>query len=158
MEEKRKILTLCMVQQGSKVLLGFKKRGFGQGKWIGFGGKVEAGETIEQAAIRELQEESGLFGRDADQVAVLEFRFEFKPSEVLEVHLFRVTEFEGELQESDEMKPEWFNQDSMPFDQMWGDDRYWFDLFLAGKKFKGNFLFDNSEKIKKHQITEVEGF
>lgn len=158
MEEKRKILTLCMVQQGSKVLLGFKKRGFGQGKWIGFGGKVEAGETIEQAAIRELQEESGLIAKNLEQFAINEFRFEYRPGEVLEVHFFRTTKFEGELQESGEMKPEWFNQDSMPFDQMWDDDRYWFGLFLAGKKFKGDFLFDNSEKIIKHRITEIEGF
>lgn len=32
------------------VLLGMKKRGFGAGKWNGFGGKVQPGETIEEAA------------------------------------------------------------------------------------------------------------
>ena len=36
-----------------------KKRGFGEGKWNGFGGKVEEGETILQAALRELKEECG---------------------------------------------------------------------------------------------------
>lgn len=34
------------------VLLGMKKRGFGAGKWNGFGGKVQPGETIEEAARR----------------------------------------------------------------------------------------------------------
>lgn len=43
-----------------RILLGLKKRGFGAGKWNGFGGKVEKGETIEAAALRELEEESGL--------------------------------------------------------------------------------------------------
>ncbi len=42
------------------VLLGMKKRGFGAGKWNGFGGKVEKGESNTQAAIRELEEESGI--------------------------------------------------------------------------------------------------
>jgi 8-oxo-dGTP pyrophosphatase MutT (NUDIX family) len=35
------------------VLLGFKKIGFGAGKFKGFGGKVESGETILQAALCE---------------------------------------------------------------------------------------------------------
>lgn len=42
------------------VLLGLKKRGFGTGKWNGFGGKVEANENIRQAAVREMKEEAGI--------------------------------------------------------------------------------------------------
>ncbi|HET8669978.1 MAG TPA: NUDIX domain-containing protein, partial [Candidatus Saccharimonadales bacterium] len=38
-------------------LLAMKKRGFGINKWNGVGGKVDEDETIEQAAIRECQEE-----------------------------------------------------------------------------------------------------
>src|SRR3989338_6433965 len=56
----RKILTLCLVQKDGRVLLGMKKRGFGMGKWNGFGGKVDAGETVEEAAKRELFEEAGI--------------------------------------------------------------------------------------------------
>lgn len=47
-----KLLTLVLVVQPGKVLLGMKKRGFGAGKWNGFGGKVEPGETIEAGARR----------------------------------------------------------------------------------------------------------
>lgn len=47
-----KLLTLVLVVQPGRVLLGMKKRGFGAGKWNGFGGKVQPGETIEQAAHR----------------------------------------------------------------------------------------------------------
>ena len=35
-----------------QILLGLKKRGFGEGKWNGFGGKVQPGESIAQGAIR----------------------------------------------------------------------------------------------------------
>ena len=35
-----------------QVLLGYKKRGYAQGLWNGFGGKVEPSESIEQAAVR----------------------------------------------------------------------------------------------------------
>ncbi|ELU42941.1 NUDIX domain-containing protein [Rhizoctonia solani AG-1 IA] len=42
------------------ILLGLKKRGFGIGIYNGFGGKVDVGETVADAALRELQEESHL--------------------------------------------------------------------------------------------------
>jgi len=47
-----KVLTLAFVRRHGEVLLGYKKCGFGAGKWNGFGGKVEPGETIEDAAKR----------------------------------------------------------------------------------------------------------
>ena len=56
----KKILTLCIVHQHPQVLLGMKKRGFGEGRWNGFGGKVHEGETIEEATKRELEEETSI--------------------------------------------------------------------------------------------------
>lgn len=47
-----KLLTLVLVREPSRVLLGLKKKGFGAGKWNGFGGKVEQGETILEGAKR----------------------------------------------------------------------------------------------------------
>ena len=48
----KKLLTLVLVTRPNQVLLGMKKRGFGMGRWNGFGGKVEKGETILEAAKR----------------------------------------------------------------------------------------------------------
>ena len=47
-------LQLAIVQQGGRLLLGLKKTGFGAGYYNGFGGKVEPGESIEEAAYREV--------------------------------------------------------------------------------------------------------
>lgn len=47
-----KLLTLLFVCEPGRVLLGMKKRGFGIGRWNGFGGKVQEGETVEEGAIR----------------------------------------------------------------------------------------------------------
>lgn len=47
-----KLYTLIVVCNEDKILLGFKKRGFGAGKWNGFGGKVEPGENIVNCAKR----------------------------------------------------------------------------------------------------------
>lgn len=52
MSTNQKILTLVMVRKANAILLGLKKRGFGEGKWNGFGGKVENDETIAEGAIR----------------------------------------------------------------------------------------------------------
>jgi 8-oxo-dGTP diphosphatase/2-hydroxy-dATP diphosphatase len=47
-----KVLTLAFIREAGRLLLGLKKKGFGQGRWNGFGGKVEPGETIPDAAFR----------------------------------------------------------------------------------------------------------
>jgi 8-oxo-dGTP diphosphatase/2-hydroxy-dATP diphosphatase len=118
-----------------------KKRGFGAGRWNGFGGKVEEGESIEEAAVREVKEEAGIEVSDLNKVGIIEFEFK-DGSKTLEVHIFKAGNFSGEPIESEEMKPEWFYIDEIPFMDMWPDDIHWIPLFLKGKKFKGKFIFD----------------
>ena len=67
--------TLCFLTKDKKVLLAMKKRGFGNGRWNGVGGKLNAGETIRQAAIREAKEEIGVTVWQMEKVAVLDFYF-----------------------------------------------------------------------------------
>jgi ADP-ribose pyrophosphatase len=52
MSTTRKIFTLAMVRKTNSILLGLKKKGFGEGKWNGFGGKVEKDETVTEGAVR----------------------------------------------------------------------------------------------------------
>ena len=49
-----KVFTCVFVldEKSNKILLGYKKRGLLEKKWNGFGGKVEPGETILEAAER----------------------------------------------------------------------------------------------------------
>lgn len=137
----KKILTLCMIHSDGKILLGLKKKGFGVGRWNGFGGKVEQGESIEDAARREVLEEAGIKVTDMYKAGVLNFSFENDPK-ILEVHVFSASTFTGEPTESDEMKPKWFDIKDIPYEQMWSDDSHWLPLLLNGKKFNGSFLFD----------------
>lgn len=150
----KKLLTLCVVHQSPNVLLGMKKRGFGVGRWNGFGGKVQGGETIEAAALREMQEECGVTPKKLERVGIVDFEFRGNP-EILEVHFFKGEEIRGEPQESEEMKPQWFSENELPFNNMWPDDRHWFPLFLAGKKFRGKFLFGETDKILYMNLYEV---
>lgn len=150
-----KLLTLVMVVQPGKVLLGMKKRGFGAGRWNGFGGKVQPGESIEAAARRELQEESGLTVDVLEKVGNIKFEF-VGETELLDVHIFRADSFNGEPTESDEMRPQWFQSDQIPFGQMWPDDHMWFPLLLQKKKFVGYFTFQGHDVIVSHTLDEVE--
>lgn len=147
----KKILTLCLLHRDNRILLGMKKRGFGAGKWNGFGGKVESGESIEDAAKREVMEEAGIVVGDLEKMGTLDFEFKGNP-EILEVHIYRATDFTGEPVESDEMKPQWYNLNEIPYDLMWADDRHWFPLFLNNQKFTGKFLFGDGDVILEKNI------
>jgi len=155
----KKQQTLVIVHWGRKVLLGMKKRGFGMGRWNGFGGKVKEGETIEAAARRELKEEAGIEADGLEKVGVIDFEFTGQ-EDVIEVNIFEATDIIGIPIETEEMKPQWFGLDQIPFAQMWPDDIHWFPLFLAGKKFTGRFLFGEGEgnTIIEQELNEVNDF
>lgn len=138
-----------------------KKRGFGVGRWNGFGGKLHDEETIEVAAMRELKEETCLEAQEMSKRGILNFKFE-DDSSLLEVHIYSIDKFDGIPKETEEMRPQWFRVDEIPFDNMWSDDIFWMPLFLAGKKFKGTFRFDKpsnveySAKIIRQELMEVD--
>jgi 8-oxo-dGTP pyrophosphatase MutT (NUDIX family) len=143
------------------VLLGLKKKGFGIGKWNGFGGKVEPGESLGAAALRELQEESGIVvpPEDVDYAAHLQFNFASAPTEPLFVHVFRallsplpVAQFPTE---SDEMLPKWHAEGALPFSEMWPDDELWLPAVLSGARVRGTFDFDGLSTITRHDVTIV---
>lgn len=146
-----------MIHQHPQILLGMKKKGYGEGKWNGFGGKVKYGESIEEATKREVMEEVGLEVDKLEKAGIIIFEFKESP-EILEVHIFRADEFNGEPVETEEMMPKWFHIDDIPLEEMWSDDKYWIPLLLEGKKFRGKFLFDNedSNEIRDSKLWEVE--
>lgn len=158
---QKTITTLVLVYDDDRVLLGMKKRGFGNGKWNGFGGKVGVNETIKENAIRELYEEAVLKIKNSDAVkerGVMNFSFEGKPHDDVEVHVFSIPieEIVGDPKETEKMRPEWFNYCDIPFKEMWLDDEYWVPILLSGKNFEGEFKFnvDGSSILEKRLETK----
>ncbi|XP_006889796.1 PREDICTED: 7,8-dihydro-8-oxoguanine triphosphatase [Elephantulus edwardii] len=150
-----RLYTLVLVLQPQRVLLGMKKRGFGAGRWNGFGGKVEEGETVEEGAKRELLEESGLTTDELHEAGRITFEFEGSP-ERMDVRIFYTDHVQGTPTESDEMRPQWFQLDQIPFAHMWPDDSFWFPLLLQKKKFLGHFCFRGHDTIVQHTLQEVD--
>ena len=55
--------TQCYIRRNDEILLLYRNKkpdDPNEGKWLGIGGKVEQGETPEQANIREVYEETGI--------------------------------------------------------------------------------------------------
>jgi len=151
--------TLCFVVQGNpiqRVLLGFKKGGFGAGKYDGFGGKIEAGETPRVAAMRELEEESGLSASPDGMryVAHLVFLFPNKPEWSQIVHAFVATQWTGTPAESDEMVPTWFDLQDIPYAQMWDDSAYWVPRILTGGRLRARVVFRPENATVGHVVIE----
>jgi 8-oxo-dGTP pyrophosphatase MutT (NUDIX family) len=135
--------TLCYCIKGDEILLGLKKVRFGAGKWNGYGGKVDPGESNEEAAARELFEESGI-ATDAnalEKIADIQFYFAGKP--VFQCHAYVARSWENDAAESEEMRPQWFPIRSMPFDTMWVSDSLWLERALAGEHLRGVVHFND---------------
>ncbi|GBG33164.1 7,8-dihydro-8-oxoguanine triphosphatase [Hondaea fermentalgiana] len=150
----RKELTNAFVVAGGRVLLGMKKRGFGEGKWNGFGGKLQQGETALEAAQRELLEEASVQMLDPQLVGRVTYTYEDMQEELL-VHVFRATRWTPEEpRESEEMKPCWFALEDIPFANMWADDEHWYEHMLGGSSFfTANFAFAKDHKtILQHDV------
>lgn len=150
--------TLCFVFRDHPqpaILLGYKKRGFGMGKFGGFGGKLQDGESLARAALRELHEEAGLDGDPLQlhPLGSLTFIFPYKAEWDQVVHLFVAKKWQGIPTESDEMRPEWFNLTSLPLQHMWDDTQYWIPYILRGEPIQATFILNqDNETVKEYTI------
>ena len=153
---KQSVVTYLI--KDNNVCLGLKKFGYSKGKWNGFGGKIEEGETPKQAASREVLEESGVTIKTPDLSQVASFYYH-EPQGDWEVTVFLCNKFEGIPKESKEMLPEWFEMDNLPLNDMWENDSLWLKKVFSGNKLlKGKFWHDKNGRVIKHKLREVDGF
>jgi mutator protein MutT len=154
---KEKVCTLLFLRRGDELLLAMKKRGFGAGRYNGVGGKVDPGETIEQALVRECQEEIDVTPIYYRKVAEHDFIQEQGETPWrMYVHAYVCDKWEGEPVETEEMAPKWFTIDNIPYDTMWQDDKFWLPQVLAGETITGHFTFDEDDNLLTHDIKTVE--
>lgn len=141
--------TLLFVVQQDNVLLIRKKRGLGAGKINGPGGKIDPGETPEQCAVREVEEELCITAHDPQ--ARGEVRFQFTDGYSVHVHVFTATQYSGTPTETDEAVPLWFTKTSIPYREMWADDIIWLPKVLQGGSVNGRFVF-HGDTLLAHEV------
>ena len=137
-----KVSTITFLVKDDSVYLALKKEGgFGAGYLNGYGGKVGAGETIKQAAVRELEEECGL------KVKLKIIDFFDEQEQVFECHVFFAKEWEGEPKETKEMgPPKLYKLNDMPYEEMWKADRTWLPLVFSGEKIRAEAYYKKGMK------------
>lgn len=152
-----KLVTLLFLRRDNQILLAMKKRGFGVGKWNGVGGKVEPGETPLQAIIRECQEEVGVTPINPKLVGSILFLASDDLSFGHDARIYVADSWEGEPTETEEMRPQWFSLDKIPYQSMWSDDIYWIPTMLEGKLFEATITLNlGADELVSHTLTTVE--
>ncbi len=154
----QKELTLILVRDGDKILLGKKKRGFGAGRYNGFGGKLIPDETPVESVERELLEEAEIKVQNIIKIGEITFYLNKNENEgeVHFVHVYLGKDIIGEPKETEEMVPEWFSIDQIPYKDMWPDDVYWYPYALKEIPFSGYCKFNgDNTTIIEHNFKEV---
>ncbi len=147
--QPRETAVLTYIRVNGRLLLIEKKIGLGAGKVSAPGGRVEAGETLAAAAVREVQEEVGLTPIGLERAGRLDFVFTDGYS--MRCHLFTANAFSGELRESNEAAPFWCSESELPYNRMWADDELWMPLMLREQCFTARFIFDG-DVMAWHQL------
>lgn len=83
-------------------------------KWEFPGGKIEAGESPEQAVIRELQEETGIVVQSASLFETLEYQF---PDRHISLWFYLVEQWEGEPWGKEGQPGRWISQSELIADE-----------------------------------------
>lgn len=131
--------TLLFAVKDDRILLIVKKRGLGAGKVNGPGGKIDAGESPLQSAVRETQEELCVTPVNPRKCGELRFAMTMSPH--ILCHVFRADDVIGDPQETEEAVPLWTDVKAIPYERMWEDDRHWLPYLLCERGFLGRFVF-----------------
>lgn len=144
---KKIIATLVIVEDTEKnsLLMIKHNRGVNQGFYNFPGGKLDAGETPEQGAVREVKEETGIDATRLKNIGLLDF-----PTMNFEVHVFYSDEFQGALIEnSEEVNVFWQDKDHVPISEMRDADKIWVPEALSGQDVNYRFFYDEKFNVEK---------
>ena len=128
--------TLCYLECGDAYLMLHrtkKENDENHDKWIGVGGKFEAGESPEDCMRREIFEETGLTVTEYSYRGIVTFVSDLYGTEYM--HLFTVTDWEGEARECDEGELAWIKKQELFDLTLWEGDRIFLRLLQEDALF-----------------------
>lgn len=128
--------TLCYLTCDDRTLMLHrvkKAHDVNEGKWIGIGGKIEAGETPEECMLREFREETALELTQWQYRGIVNFTSEDWQERM---HLFTATAFDGTLTGTcDEGDLCWIEQRQIGNLSLWAGDRVFLSLLARDEPF-----------------------
>lgn len=139
---------LCYLEQEKKILMLYrnkKKNDMNQGKWIGIGGHVEDNETIEQALVREVLEETGFHLLEYDFRGIVDF---YNQNIFLEqMYIFTSSKFSGEMISCDEGELQWIEVEQINSLSLWEGDMQFLPLLFEESSYFEIELYYNQDQL-----------
>ena len=135
-----------------------KSNDINEGKWVGLGGKLEAGESPEQCLLREVHEEAGVTLTDYRLRGMVTFLPIGLPEEALLIFIFTASSFEGEVdfEGCQEGTLQWVDSDSILELNLWEGDRLFWNWMTDNKTsdrlFSARFVYDR-EELTEYDVT-----
>lgn len=127
-----------------------KKIDVNKGKYIGVGGHVEINETIEEALIREVKEETGLLLNSYIKRGIVIFVLNGYEEEM---HVFTSVDFSGNLIECNEGELSWVDKNKLMSLNLWEGDKYFLEKLINNEEcFKMKLIYENDVLLKKEDI------
>lgn len=144
------LTTMCYLKKDNQTLLLHrikKKNDINEGKWIGVGGKVEKGESIDECIKREILEETGYTAHHVKLHGFVTFPSLYH-GEDEGMFVFSCDDFSGQLRQSDEGYLEWINDDDISSLNMWEGDYHFFDWLNDQSFHYAKIVYENDQLIE----------
>ena len=129
--------TLCYIEKDGAYLMIHrtkKENDENRDKWIGIGGKLEAGESPFDCARREILEEAGIRPLSLRYRGIITFVSDLYGTEYM--HLFSADGYEGEIRfECDEGTLRWVKKGELTSLPIWEGDKIFLNLLNTEKRF-----------------------
>lgn len=111
MSNKHIHVAAAIIYKDNQFLLSKRQAHQHQGdKWEFPGGKIEQGETNEQALIRELQEEINISATECEDFLTLEYEY---PEKTVTLNFLLVTDFDGQPKGNEGQEVAWFDHEEI---------------------------------------------
>ncbi len=149
--------SLCYIERGDSYLMLHrvkKDNDENHDKWIGIGGKFEEGESPEECMRREMLEETGLAAKSWHYRGIVTFVSDEWGTEYM--HLFKCSDYSGEIKECDEGVLEWIKKDELLSLPIWEGDKIFLRLLDTDCPFFSLKLCYSGDKLIKAALNGEE--
>ena len=149
-----KSTTLCYIEKDGAYLMIHrikKENDENRDKWIGVGGKLEAGESPFDGARREIFEETGVTVPSLRYRGIITFVSDLYGTEYM--HLFSADGYEGKIDYGcDEGVLEWVKKEAVASLPIWEGDKIFLKLLDTESRFFSLKLEYLGDKLLKHTL------